>query len=82
MTDSKIVLKAAVNLVDQLQKETELLHRRIVTLESLYTEAFNDASMFKHMASLPASCLSMLCYEHTQGSGTLEELVKISMGKK
>ena len=81
MTDS-IVLKAAVNLVDQLQSENDAMHKRIGILEDLYFAELNYASMFRHMTLLSNSALSMICFEHAQGSGTLEELVKISMGKK
>lgn len=80
MTDSKMVLKAAVDLVDQLQLENDNLKQRNDVLERLVLSAITDAEIFRYMKTLSTSQLSMLCFEHTQGSGTLEELVKISMG--
>ena len=94
MIDSPIITAAATKLIDELQLENDRLKnsmkalevyfsdsetgQQIKILEKLYEECSHDAELFRHMKTMPASELSMLCFEYTQGSGTLDDLVKIS----
>jgi hypothetical protein len=76
MIDSPIITAEETKLIDQLQLENDSLKQRNEVLERMALSAITDAELSRHIKTLPASELSMLCFEYTQGSGTLDELVK------